>query len=505
MILSQRGDGEMPSFYIKTNRVFSALRKFAWIFVPLVSFGGLYYPKLGLFVVLVMFSLMVLGLLKGKYWCGNLCPHGSWFDSIIMPFSFFKRIPSFFKSSITKWVFFAFYMVMFVRRVMKVAPFWGTMQFLDKLGFVMTIQYLVMPTIVGTILALFVNPRTWCSVCPMGSMEEIMYKLGKLLGINKKTDKKVTIAATEKCHKCGTCSRVCPMQLKPYLKFEGNNRFDEETCIRCGTCVENCPAEILSFENEKEAKELVTMTGLEGYRNKVSGEAVIEEVNQINDDIKEYTFKLKNPPELNYEPGQFILVKVSDEPEMYRAYSISSAEVEDKSRIRVTIKKVEGGYGTTIIDNQFKEGDTVELEGPMGDDVVIDETAEKVLLIAGGIGITPFVPVVKDIVENKSSIKDCKLIHGVNKVDEFIYDQYFAELDDESAKFEYLPTVAYPDENWTGYEGFVTDVLKQMDIRGYKLYLCGPKPMVNATLEVLEELEEKDKGVSPEDVFYESA
>jgi NAD(P)H-flavin reductase/NAD-dependent dihydropyrimidine dehydrogenase PreA subunit len=394
---------------------------------------------------------------------------------------------------------------MFVRRVMMVSQFWGTMKFFDKLGFLLTIQYLVMPTIVGSLLALFINPRTWCSICPMGTMEEVMYKVGKALGINKKTDRKVTVEAEEKCHKCGTCARVCPLQLEPYSQFEDNNQFEEETCIRCGTCVENCPAEILSFENSDEANQLIESTDLEGYKERRAIKAIIEDINILKDDIKEYTFKFEKPEKANYKPGQFILVKVSDDPEIYRAYSISSAEIDDKSRLRVTIQKVEDGYGTTIIDNEFKIGDTVELEGPMGDEIVVDKSAEKVLLVGGGIGITPFVPIVKDIVENKNSIKDAKLIYGVNKIDDFMYDDYFAELDSKSAKFEYIRTVASPDQNWDGYQGFVTDVLKQMDISGYKLYLCGPGPMVDATLELLAEMRDEDRGIPSEDIFYESA
>ncbi|WP_205665682.1 4Fe-4S binding protein [Anoxybacter fermentans] len=54
-------------------------------------------------------------------------------------------------------------------------------------------NYLVV-TIVGTPLAILINPRTWCSFCPTGTMQILMYKLGKLLGINKKIDQKVSIA-----------------------------------------------------------------------------------------------------------------------------------------------------------------------------------------------------------------------------------------------------------------------------------------------------------------------
>lgn len=53
-------------------------------------------------------------------------------------------------------------------------------------------------------------------------------------------------------------------------------------------------------------------------------------------------------------------------------------------------------------------------------ELVLDKTAKKVLLIAGGIGITPFLPIVRDIVETSNNIEHVKLFYGVNKANEFI-------------------------------------------------------------------------------------
>lgn len=251
-----------PKSYIKTNRVFNKFKRYSWLVVPVIAFGGLFYPKLGLLLIPIMLTLIILGFLKGKYWCGNLCPHGSLFDFLILRFSFNKKIPRLFTSGIFKTLFFLWYMNMFTSRLIQAWQSWGTLDFWDKLGFVFTFNYLI-PTTVGTFLALFINPRTWCSFCPMGTMEQLAYKLGKLLRLNKHTDQKVTIAAKEKCRQCGKCAKVCPMQLKPYLAWDDNNQFSNENCIRCSTCIVNCPAQILSLsahppvtaKTESEARE----------------------------------------------------------------------------------------------------------------------------------------------------------------------------------------------------------------------------------------------------------
>ncbi len=244
----------MAANYVKTDRSFSPYKKITWILVPLIALGGLYYPQMGLLVIGIMLSMMLLGLFKGKYWCGNLCPHGSLFDFILMRISIFKKIPLVFRSPILKWAFFVYFMTVFVIRLADAFGYWGEAVFLSQLGSVFVRQYLVWPTIVGVALALILNPRTWCSFCPMGTMQQVLYKAGKLLGINKYTDEFPAITDRERCSKCAKCARVCPVQLEPYKNWE-HNRFQDENCIKCYTCVQNCPSQLLySTKQHRESK-----------------------------------------------------------------------------------------------------------------------------------------------------------------------------------------------------------------------------------------------------------
>lgn len=237
----------MGSRFIKTNRSFTTIRKYGWIFSVLVAIGGLWQPKLGLLVIFIMIGLIATSFFSGRYWCGNICPHGSFFDNIIMPISRNKRIPDFMKSKYMILGFFAFFMFNFSRKVLRVTKFWGSFDLLDKLGFVFVSTYL-MVLIVGGALAAIITPRTWCQFCPMGTMQKASNKLGKLAKVATKTEKKITISDPEKCIKCGKCSKVCPFQLTPYLEFNENNQFDNIECIKCSTCVVNCPLNLLSLQ-----------------------------------------------------------------------------------------------------------------------------------------------------------------------------------------------------------------------------------------------------------------
>lgn len=233
----------------KANRIFTPLRKWAWLFIPLVL-SGFWYPKMGLLMIPVMLALPILGFFKGKYWCGNICPHGSLFDRLIYPLSANKKIPAWAKSKITLTVAFIWFMFMFGKRIVTVAALWGTTPFWDKLGLIFVMNYTAV-TIVGTILALLINPRTWCRFCPMATFQLLTYKLGQFLSINKKTDHVVMISATEKCLKCGKCANVCPVGLTPYLELSADGRFENDACIRCSSCTVYCPVKILSLQNRE--------------------------------------------------------------------------------------------------------------------------------------------------------------------------------------------------------------------------------------------------------------
>ncbi|WP_326908065.1 4Fe-4S binding protein [Sedimentibacter sp. MB31-C6] len=238
------------NYYIKTNRIFNTFRQYGWIITVLVAIGGLWEPKLGLIVVFIMAGLIATSFFGGRYWCGNICPHGSLFDKIILPISANKKIPDFIKSKTFIIAFFLFFMFNFIRKIITISQHWGTYDIFDKVGALFSNTYL-MVLIVGGALAIFVNSRTWCQFCPMGTMQKISHAFGKFLGVAKKTEKKVTISNKDKCLNCGKCSKVCPFQLTPYLEFSDKNQFDNVNCIKCNTCVENCPVKILSLEKEK--------------------------------------------------------------------------------------------------------------------------------------------------------------------------------------------------------------------------------------------------------------
>ncbi len=193
------------------------------IMVLIVSIGGIFYPKLGYFLLLVFASLMIIAPFRGRWFCGNLCPRGSFVDFWLGPLSRKLRIPPLFRSMWLRAPIFFALMGFMVFRIIQ------TEGIVDKIGMVF-VTLCILTTSIAILFGVIIAPRTWCSFCPMGTLQRAMG--------GKKYQLKVD---AEKCIDCGKCQKVCPMQLSV------NEILDKPDCIKCARCVEACPKHALSF------------------------------------------------------------------------------------------------------------------------------------------------------------------------------------------------------------------------------------------------------------------
>ena len=193
------------------------------IIVLIISIAGIFYPKLGYFLLLVFATLIIIAPFRGRWFCGNLCPRGSFVDFWLAPISRKVKIPSFLRSMWFRVPVFVALIGFMVFRIIQ------TQGIVDKVGMVF-VTLCILTTSASIIFGVLIAPRAWCSFCPMGTMQ-------RALGGGKyqlKVDK-------ELCVECGKCQKVCPMQLPV------NEILDKPDCIKCARCVEACPKDALSF------------------------------------------------------------------------------------------------------------------------------------------------------------------------------------------------------------------------------------------------------------------
>lgn len=230
-------------------------------------------------------------------------------------------------------------------------------------------------------------------------------------------------------------------------------------------------------------------------------QCVCEKIRGLTHDIKEFQFKLENPPEINYTPGQYIQLLTpayEDNEEVYRAYSIASNPA-DKERIDLIIRLVPGGICTTYCFNYLNEGDKMKINGPYGDFYLRDSEA-PCLFIAGGSGMAPIKSILYQM-KNENINRNVTYFFGANRVSELFHTDLMREFEKTLPDFEYVPTIAKVEEGeeWQGETGLVTDALERRidDASNYEAYLCGSPGMIDATVSLLQK-----KGIKSELVFY---
>ena len=198
------------------------LTSYLSIFVVIVSIGGLWYPKLGYFLLIIFATLMIISPFRGRWFCGNLCPRGSFNDFIVKKLSLEKKIPKFFRSL---WLRVPIFVIMMGFMVFRIISTDGT---IDKIGIVF-VSLCIVTTLIAIVFGIFIAPRTWCTFCPMGTLQRIFGANRYQIKLNEK-----------KCVDCDVCKRVCPMQLKV------NEKLIKPDCIKCRRCIETCPKNALN-------------------------------------------------------------------------------------------------------------------------------------------------------------------------------------------------------------------------------------------------------------------
>lgn len=202
-----------------------------WILLFFLAIG-IIYPAIGLFAIICMLAPVVLAPYKGRYWCGNFCPRGSFYDNVIAKLSPQKPIPAVFRSKS-----FRVFMVVFIMSVFGIQMYyaWGD---LGEMGMVF-VRIILITTIVGIVLGLVYHQRTWCSFCPMGTLASWFSAKPKPMPLQVK----------DSCVDCKLCTTACPLQLTPYIEKGNTQGFTHSDCLKCNRCVEKCPKKALSFQN----------------------------------------------------------------------------------------------------------------------------------------------------------------------------------------------------------------------------------------------------------------
>ena len=195
--------------------------------------------------------------------------------------------------------------------------------------------------------------------------------------------------------------------------------------------------------------------------------------------------KAKGTEEMAYfRASQYVSVALNiDGAPVHKPYTIRSGPKEalgqENTSYTLTIKRTEPAYASAHILSTWKEGDAVDISGPLGDFYYQDlRDAKHVVAIAGGSGITPFYSMASAIVDGIEDF-DMTILYGSRRADGILLkDEIEALAEKSGGRVKVVHVLS--DEEKEGYEhGFLTaELIRKYAPEGdYSVFMCGPKTM----------------------------
>ena len=152
----------------------------------------------------------------------------------------------------------------------------------------------------------------------------------------------------------------------------------------------------------------------------------------------------------------------------------------------------------------LKPGDKVRMSGPYGDFHIQDTNAEM-LYIGGGAGMAPLRAQILHLFRTLHTGRKVSYWYGARSKKEIFYEEDFREIERQFPNFTFHIALSdpQPEDNWTGYTGFIHQVIYDNYLKDHdapediEYYMCGPGPMANAVKVMLENL-----GVERSQLFF---
>lgn len=260
--------------------------------------------------------------------------------------------------------------------------------------------------------------------------------------------------------------------------------------------------------------------------------------NNVSTFIKEFVVKLPEGEKMDFAPGSYAQISipkydikysdydiqdkfkddwdrydmwslsVKNDEETVRAYSMANYPAEGNIitlnvRIatppmdRTTHKWVPGikpGISSSYIFN-LKPGDKVKMSGPYGE-FHIQDTDSEMLYIGGGAGMAPLRAQILHLFRTVKTGRKVSYWYGARSKKEIFYEEDFREIERNFPNFKFHIALSdpQPEDNWTGFTGFIHQVILDNYLKDHEApedieyYMCGPGPMANAVKVMLENL-----------------
>jgi len=232
-----------------------------------------------------------------------------------------------------------------------------------------------------------------------------------------------------------------------------------------------------------------------------------------------YLTPVDGQPLPSFKPGQFLTFKLQikdptsgETKSIVRCYSLSDSPNPDY--YRVTIKRIPPpanqpdlppGLSSNHFHDHVQEGMRLSVKAPSGHFYLMEKEPLPIVLVGGGIGITPMLSIANTLLGSGSS-REIWLFYGVRNSDDHAMKEHLEKLQKAHANFHLHVCYSRPgeqDEEGVDYQhsGHVdlNRLRLTLQLKRHQFYICGPRAMMESLVPAL-----GDWGVATDDIYYES-
>ncbi len=260
------------------------------------------------------------------------------------------------------------------------------------------------------------------------------------------------------------------------------------TASCCGDSEDACPSEEVGSSDPSISKGLLPIATRKLCRLRVA------RIYQETADVK--TFRLVachgGGVPFSYLPGQFLTLTLpTDDKPIKRSYTISSSPTQGYY-CEITVKREEHGAGSRYLTDKVKEGDTLEVKAPSGKFVFTGKEADSVVLIAGGVGITPMMSITRALTD-MGWHGDIFFLATCRGPEHLIFKSELERLTERHPNLHVFIALSRIEKDIKGYHRgrFTKDLFAEWlpDIGSKWVHLCGAPPMMDSVKQMLAELD----------------
>jgi propane monooxygenase reductase component len=226
--------------------------------------------------------------------------------------------------------------------------------------------------------------------------------------------------------------------------------------------------------------------------------ARVASVLPVTHDLRHLVLDLVEPSRLRYFPGQYVDITHPGSG-LTRSFSMAHTPTGNPGRLEFVIKVYPDGRFSALLD-RLSTGDKLDLVGPYGVFTLREGSDARLVLVGGGAGMAPLLSLLRALAERQST-RDIVFYYGARGTRDLCFAAELADLAGQLPRFRYVPALSEPSEQdgWSGETGMITEVLKSNEdsLTDAHAYVCGPPPMVEAAMAVLEGL-----GVEQRRIYY---